>query len=80
MYQSEIFTVLKMDFMCRNTTLKCLTEVGSVSVTQYDSVLVTMYSHLIKTLEVMLPLDTNIRRAYSRGMNEEQQFIQDLVF
>lgn len=30
-------------------------------------------------MEAMLPVDTNIREAYSNGHDAEQQFIQDLA-
>jgi len=63
----------------RNVTLKCLTEIASVSVTQYDDVFLSMYAQTMNTLEAMLPIDTNIKEAYASGMNAEQQFIQDLV-
>lgn len=109
--------------MFRNVTLKCLTEIAGVSVSQYEEQFVSLFtltmmqlkqvthlsllvcgntniwicpSYLLPHTHVpifdlivvfffpslfvfkMLPLNTNIRLAYSNGKDDEQNFIQNL--
>ena len=40
---------------------------------------VQLFSQTMTQMEAMLPVDTNIREAYSNGHDSEQQFIQDLA-
>ena len=40
---------------------------------------VQLFSQTMTQMEAMLPVDTNIREAYSNGHDAEQQFIQDLA-
>lgn len=63
----------------RNITLKCLTEIAGVTVTTYDDVFVMLFVNVMRQLEQILPLDTNIREAYAAGGDQEQNFIQNLA-
>lgn len=65
----------------RNVTLKCLTEIAAVTATvpNYDDVFVVLFINTMQQLEVMLPLETNIREAYAAGQDQEQNFIQNLA-
>ncbi|XP_031774792.1 exportin-1, partial [Apis florea] len=63
----------------RNITLKCLTEIAGVTVTTYDDVFVMLFVNVMRQLEQILPLDTNIREAYAAGQDQEQNFIQNLA-
>ncbi|KAL7643340.1 UNVERIFIED_CONTAM: hypothetical protein RMT77_006632 [Armadillidium vulgare] len=63
----------------RNVTLKCLTEIAGVSGCQYDEAYVLMFSNTVTQLQEMLPLETNIKDAYSNGSDSDQQFIQNLA-
>lgn len=66
--------------MFRNVTLKCLTEIAGVTViTDYDDMFVTLFTQTMTQLELMLPVTTNIKEAYSVGTNAEQNFIQNLA-
>ena len=40
---------------------------------------IQLFSQTMTQMEAMLPVDTNIREAYSNGHDAEQQFIQDLA-
>ena len=62
-----------------NTIFQCLTEIAAVTVPHYDEMFVTLFSQTMTQMEAMLPVDTNIREAYSNGHDAEQQFIQDLA-
>lgn len=65
--------------MFRNVTLKCLTEIAGVTVTNYDDMFIFMFTHTMSRLGQMLPLNTNIREAYACGQDQEQNFIQNLA-
>lgn len=60
-------------------TLKCLTEIAGVTVTNYDEMFLVLFVNTIQLLEEMLPVNTNIREAYARGQDQEQNFIQNLA-
>ncbi|KAL0169967.1 hypothetical protein M9458_034563, partial [Cirrhinus mrigala] len=64
--------------MFRNVTLKCLTEIAGVSVSQYEEQFVNLFTLTMMQLKQMLPLNTNIRLAYANGKDDEQNFIQNL--
>lgn len=53
----------------RNVTLKCLTEIAAVTATvpNYDDMFVVLFINTMQQLELMLPLETNIREAYAAG-------------
>lgn len=64
----------------RNVTLKCLTEIAAVSSgANYDDMFVVLFINTMQQLELMLPLETNIREAYAAGQDQEQNFIQNLA-
>lgn len=81
-FETKLITTLIYKFlnvpMFRNVTLKCLTEVASVQVSQYDEQFIQLFSFATTQLKQMLPLTTNIREAYQRGTDDEQMFIQNL--
>jgi len=65
--------------MFRNVTLKCLTEIASVTVPHYDEIFVSLFTQVMSQLEQMLPVETNVKDAYKNGNDGEQQFVQDLA-
>eukprot|EP00061_Rhincodon_typus_P018614 g47849.t1 len=64
--------------MFRNVTLKCLTEIAGVGVSQYDEQFISLFTLTLIQLKQMLPVNTNIRLAYANGKDDEQNFIQNL--
>ncbi|KAK0089721.1 hypothetical protein PV325_005868 [Microctonus aethiopoides] len=82
-FETKLITTLIFKFLnvpiFRNVTLKCLTEIAAVTVTNYDDMITLLFSHTMQQLELMLPSDTNIRDAYAFGQDEEQNFIQNLA-
>ncbi|XP_046388260.1 exportin-1 [Ischnura elegans] len=82
-FETKLISILIYKFlnvpMFRNVTLKCLTEIAGVTVTNYDEMFVALFTQTMSQLEEMLPLDTNIREAYARGQDAEQNFIQNLA-
>nr|CAH7767990.1 unnamed protein product [Callosobruchus chinensis] len=65
--------------MFRNVTLKCLTEIAAVTTCTYEDMFVNLFSQTMTQLEIMLPLNTDIRTAYACGQDQEQNFIQNLA-
>ena len=82
-FETKLINTLIFKFlnvpMFRNVTLKCLAEIAAVTVPHYDPMFIQLFSQTMQQLEVMLPVETNIKEAYSKGMDAEQQFIQDLA-
>ncbi|XP_067010066.2 exportin-1 [Anabrus simplex] len=82
-FETKLISTLVFKFlnvpMFRNVTLKCLTEIAGVTVTNYDEMFVELYTQTMTQLEMMLPLNTNIREAYACGQDQEQNFIQNLA-
>ncbi|KAG7260826.1 hypothetical protein CRUP_011793 [Coryphaenoides rupestris] len=81
-FETKLISTLVYKFlnvpMFRNVTLKCLTEIAGVSVSQYEEQFVTHFTLTMCQLKQMLPLNTNIRLAYANGKDDEQNFIQNL--
>uniref|UniRef100_A0A4W3JDD9 Exportin-1 n=1 Tax=Callorhinchus milii TaxID=7868 RepID=A0A4W3JDD9_CALMI len=81
-FETKLITSLVYKFlnvpMFRNVTLKCLTEIAGVSVSQYDEQFVSLFTLTLGQLKQMLPANTNIRLAYANGKDDEQNFIQNL--
>uniref|UniRef100_A0A8C7JQ55 Exportin-1 n=1 Tax=Oncorhynchus kisutch TaxID=8019 RepID=A0A8C7JQ55_ONCKI len=81
-FETKLISTLVYKFlnvpMFRNVTLKCLTEIAGVSVSQYEEQFVNLFTLTMCQLKQMLPLNTNIRLAYSNGKDDEQNFIQNL--
>ncbi|XP_028137318.1 exportin-1 [Diabrotica virgifera virgifera] len=65
--------------MFRNVTLKCLTEIAGVTVSNYDDMFGALFTQTMAQLEMMLPLQTDIKGAYACGQDSEQNFIQNLA-
>ncbi|XP_043591428.1 exportin-1 [Bombus pyrosoma] len=82
-FETKLINTLVFKFLnvpiFRNITLKCLTEIAGVTVTNYEDVFVMFFVNVMRQLEQILPLDTNIREAYAAGGDQEQNFIQNLA-
>ena len=79
-FETKLISTLVMKFlnvpMFRNVTLKCLTEIASVTVPHYDEIFVSLFTQVMTQLEQMLPVETNVKEAYANGQDAEQQFVQ----
>ncbi|KAK9879853.1 hypothetical protein WA026_008357 [Henosepilachna vigintioctopunctata] len=82
-FETKLTTMFIFKFlpvpMFRNVTLKCLTEIAGVAVSNYNDVFVNLFTYTMQQLEVMLPLETDIKTAYAQGQDQEQNFIQNLA-
>lgn len=82
-FETKLINTLIFKFlpvpMFRNVTLKCLTEIAGVTVSNYDDMFVNLFNQTMTQLEVMLPLQTDIKSAYACGQDQEQNFIQNLA-
>ncbi|XP_025103585.1 exportin-1-like [Pomacea canaliculata] len=82
-FETKLITTLIYKFlnvpMFRNVTMKCLTEIAGVQASQiYDEQFLQLFTLTMNQLKQMLPVETNIREAYQRGTDDEQNFIQNL--
>lgn len=81
-FETKLINTLICKFLSvplfRNITMKCLIEIGGIQAAQYDEQFVLLFTTTITQLKQMLPPTTNLRDAYKRGSNEEQNFIQNL--
>ncbi|XP_023337430.1 exportin-1 [Eurytemora carolleeae] len=82
-FETKLIQTLIVKFlsvpMFRNITMKCLTEIASVTVTHYDEKFVALFNEAMVQLETMLPVETNVKDAYKKGSDAEQNFIQNLA-
>jgi len=82
-FETKLIQTLIVKFLSvplfRNVTMKCLTEIAAVTVTHYEDKFVAMFTETMVELEKMLPVDTNIKEAFSKGSDAEQNFIQNLA-
>lgn len=66
--------------MFRNTTLKCLTEIGSLNIgTMFDTHFAQLFCFFMQQLRVILPIETDIAKAYDNGEEADCEFVQDLA-
>lgn len=63
----------------RNITLKCLTEIASITTNRYDEVLIQMFTHTGKQLEQLVPQEADLKSAYAGSPDNEQKFVQNLA-
>lgn len=82
-FETKLINTLIFKFltvpMFRNVTLKCLTEIAGVTVNNYDDMFGNLFTQTMQQLEMMLPLQTDIKSAYACGQDQEQNFIQNLA-
>ena len=82
-FETNIIELLVVKFlnvpMFRNISLKCLTEIASIRTPRYNEIFKTLFSNTMMQLECILPLNTDIRTAYTRGNDQEQNFISNLA-
>lgn len=82
-FETKLIDTLVFKFLpvplFRNVTLKCLTEIAAVSVGNYNDKFQQLFLQTIQQLEVMLPLNADLRTAYAQGQDQEQNFIQNLA-
>lgn len=82
-FETKLINTLIFKFlpvpMFRNVTLKCLTEIAGVNVSNYDEMFLNLFTQTMAQLEIMLPLETDIKTAYASGQDPEQNFIQNLA-
>ncbi|KAF9192787.1 Karyopherin transporter [Haplosporangium sp. Z 767] len=64
----------------RNVTLRCLTEIGSLSVSSdYDDKFVILFNIVMTSIANTVPIGTNIADLYEIANDDEQQYIQNVA-
>ena len=84
-FETKLIATLIFKFLnvplFRNVTLKCLTEIAGLATgPQYDDAFAALFAQTMAQLELMLPLDINIKEAFAKGHDAEQNFIQKYNF
>jgi len=82
-FETKLIQTLILKFltvpMFRNVSMKCLTEIAGVNVPHYDDKFIAMFNETMQQLEVMVPVETDIKAAFKKGSDSEQIFIQNLA-
>ena len=82
-FETKLIQTLILKFltvpMFRNVSMKCLTEIAGVNVPHYDEKFIAMFNETMQQLEVMVPVETDIKGAFKKGSDSEQMFIQNLA-
>lgn len=64
----------------RNVTLKCLTEIGSLSVgSNYGEKVVSLFTSVMSAVNSMIPPSTDICAVYENSSDDDQEFVQNLA-
>lgn len=63
----------------RNVTLKCLTEIASLSSGQHEENCVAMFDLSLKAIYSIVPVEANIEQIYETSNDRDQEFVQNLA-
>lgn len=84
-FETPIIDTLRTRFLetpeFRNITLKCLTEVGGLSIGNYsyDEKLTQMFTEVLTVVSKIIPLSVNLKDTYKRSNSRDQEFVQNLA-
>lgn len=62
----------------RNVTLKCLTEIAGLVSPEYNEQFFNMFLMTVETINLIVPLSTDLKQAYETAGSRDQDFIQNL--
>lgn len=81
-FETTLIDTLTMKFLqepkFRNITTQCLTEIAAIKNSAHEHVFAKMFSQTMDKLQIIMPRGSSLKEAYSRGTDEEQNFIQNL--
>ncbi|KAI7893630.1 nuclear export factor CRM1 [Mucor mucedo] len=82
-FETDLLQLLERFFESqtyRNVTLKCLTEIGSLSVgSNYGQKVVSLFTSVMTTVNNMIPPSTDICAVYENSSDDDQEFVQNLA-
>ncbi|KAG0367898.1 CRM1 C terminal-domain-containing protein [Gamsiella multidivaricata] len=83
-FETNIVANLRSRFLdvpvFRNVTLKCLTEIGSLSVAaDYNDKFVVLFNMVMTSVAKTVPIDGDIAQMYEDAGDDDQQYIQNLA-
>jgi exportin-1 len=83
-FKSQLVDLLVYKFFpvppFRNLTTKCLTEIAQLQVGPiFDENFNTLFVNFMRQLATILPVSTDIEKAYENGDNDDQDFVEDLA-
>jgi exportin-1 len=62
----------------QNITLKCLTEIVSISIGEQNAIFVQLYLTIMNQLRNIIPAQSNFKDIYAAGNQAQQNFIENL--
>lgn len=84
-FETDLIVTLRTRFLetpeFRNITLKCLTEIGGLTISQqynYDEKLVQMFTEVLTAISKIIPLSLDLKTTYSGSNSRDQEFVQNL--
>lgn len=82
-FETDLLGLLTNKFLgpadTRAITLKCLTEVASLTSPNYDAKFVEMFKNSISQIAYVVPPGSDLRRSYQVANSNDQAFLQDLA-
>ncbi|KAF9585367.1 Karyopherin transporter, partial [Lunasporangiospora selenospora] len=83
-FETNLVETLRTRFLdvpqFRNVTLRCLTEIGCLSVApEYNDRFVILFNIVMNSVAKTIPLDGDIAKMYEDANDDEQQYIQALA-
>ncbi|ODV91581.1 hypothetical protein CANCADRAFT_72949 [Tortispora caseinolytica NRRL Y-17796] len=82
-FETNIIELLVSRFLdpleFRNITVKCLTEIASLSAPNHDQQFYAMFLTAMEHINSIIPLSTNLRETYRDVPSHDQEFIQNLA-
>lgn len=85
-FETPIIETLRSRFLevpeFRNITLKCLTEIGSLTngdMSAYNEKLVLMFTEVLQTIAKFIPLSMDLKNTYNSSNSRDQEFIQNMA-
>ncbi|KAI8636928.1 nuclear export factor CRM1 [Parasitella parasitica] len=83
-FETNLLDILKNIFespMYRNSTLKCLIEIGSLSAVSnnYSQKIIILFAQVISTVYTVIPPHIEISTIYEESSDDDQEFVQNLA-
>ncbi|KAF1802666.1 CRM1 C terminal-domain-containing protein [Mucor lusitanicus] len=83
-FETDLLSLLEKFFESqdyRNPTLRCLTEIGSLTVDSNDhnQKIINLFTRVMSAVYIMIPPNTDIAAVYEDSSDADQEFVQNLA-
>lgn len=85
-FETPIIDTLRTRFLelpeFRNLSLKCLTEIGGLTIGpqyNYDEKLIQLFTEVLTTVSKIIPLSVSLKDTYAKSNSRDQEFVQNLA-